>query len=77
MIYEGEFILTSGFFYVYLSGDCRERDEAKRNRAWLVAEKVPSVSLFVTRYFSIYEHRAKPATEAKRSVVEVVHGGVK
>ena len=35
-----------------------------------------SASLLVARHFSIYEHRAKSATETKQSVVEVVHGVV-
>ena len=29
---EGEFILTSGFLCLFLSGDCRDREEAKRIR---------------------------------------------
>ena len=37
--------------------------------------KKSDASLLVIGLFYIYEHRAKPATETKRSVVEVVHGG--
>ena len=36
-----------GFFYAYLSGDCRERENAKHFRAWLVAKNIVTNAYFI------------------------------